>query len=62
MWYVIFSNDLLLIGQPQELAYNFIESSKQIISLLLLFRKSQNFIDLKNLVTSYKPGTCTLMR
>lgn len=53
MWYVIFSNDLLLIGQPQELAYNFIESSKQIISLLLLFRKSQNVIDLKNVVTAY---------
>lgn len=46
-------SDLLLIGEPQELAQNFIESSKQIISLLLLFRKSQNFIDLKNVVTAY---------
>lgn len=62
MWYVIVSNDLLLIGQLQELAYNFIESI-----VYKLFHSYYYFVkvkihDLKNVEVAYKPGTCTLMR
>lgn len=62
MWYVIVSNDLLLIGQLQELAYNFIESIVNKLFHFCYYFVKVKIHDLKNAVVAYKPGTCTLMR
>lgn len=62
MWYVIVSNDLLLIGQLQELAYNFIESIVNKLFHFCYYFVKVKIHDLKNAVVAYKPSTCTLMR
>lgn len=58
MWYVIVSNDLLLIGQLQELAYNFIESIVNKLFHFCYYFVKVKIHDLKNAVVAYKPGTC----
>lgn len=53
MWYVIVSNDLLLIGQLQELAYDFIESIVNKLFHFYYYFVKVKIHDLKNVVTAY---------